>query len=71
MKNKYDFWSALKKARVDYLTDTSTVEFDAFDFETYLEVNYGIKLTLFDNNITDKYVITDEKKYLIFLLKYQ
>ena len=35
------------------------------------EANYGIKMNIVDGNITDGYRIMDEKKYLIFLLKYQ
>ena len=39
-------------------------------FEDYMEEHYGIKLNLVDGNITDGYRIVDEKKYLIFLLKF-
>ena len=53
------------------MQDTASGEFDAFDFEDYIEANYGIKMNIVDGNITDGYKIMDEKKYLIFLLKYQ
>jgi hypothetical protein len=46
-------------------------QFDAFDFEDYSEENYGIKMNIVNGNITDGYKIMDEKKYLIFLLKFQ
>jgi hypothetical protein len=45
--------------------------FDAYDFEDYIEANYGIKMNIVDGNITDGYKVMDEKKYLIFLLKFQ
>jgi hypothetical protein len=35
-----------------------------------MEEHYGIKLNLVDGNITDGYRIVDEKKYLVFLLKF-
>ena len=45
--------------------------FSNSDIEDYIEANYGIKMNIVDGNITDGYRIMDEKKYLIFLLKYQ
>jgi hypothetical protein len=46
-------------------------EFDAYDFEDYLVGKYGLKMNIVNGNITDGYEIVDEKKYLIFLLKFQ
>jgi hypothetical protein len=46
-------------------------EFDAYDFEDYLIGQYGLKMNIVNGNITDGYEIVDEKKYLIFLLKFQ
>ena len=72
-KKRWDYWSALKKIRKEYMEDIQTLDgqFDAYDFEDYIEENYGIKMNIVDGNITDGYKIMDEKKYLIFLLKYQ
>jgi hypothetical protein len=70
-KKRWDYWQALKKIRREYMEDTASIEFDAYDFEDYIEANYGIKMNIVDGNITDGYKIMDEKKYLIFLLKYQ
>lgn len=70
-KNRWDYWSALKKIRKEYMEDTANGEFDAFDFEDYIEANYGIKMNIVNGNITDGYKVMDEKKYIIFLLKYQ
>jgi hypothetical protein len=68
-KNRWDYWQALKKVRKEYMNQNR--EFDAYDFEDYLIGQYGIKMGIIDGNITDGYEIVDEKKYLIFLLKFQ
>lgn len=72
-KKRWDYWAALKKVRKEYMEDVAGLngQFDAFDFEDYIEENYGIKMNIVNGNITDGYKIMDEKKYLIFLLKYQ
>ena len=68
-KNRWNYWEALKKVRKEYLEQNK--EFDAYDFEDYLTGQYGLKMNIVDGNITDGYEIVDEKKYLIFLLKFQ
>lgn len=72
-KKRWDYWAALKQIRKEYMDDMKSLDgqFDAFDFEDYIEANYGIKMNLVDGNITDGYKVIDEKKYLMFLLKYQ
>ena len=70
-KKRWDYWAALKLVRKEYMDDAKNGEFDAFDFEDYIEEKYGIKMNIVDGNITDGYKIMDEKKYLIFLLKFQ
>jgi hypothetical protein len=70
-KRRWDYWTALKQIRKEYMQDAAAIEFDAFDFEDYIEANYGIKMQIVNGNITDGYQIVDEKKYLIFLLKFQ
>lgn len=68
-KNRWNYWEALKKVRKEYMSQNK--EFDAYDFEDYLVGQYGLKMNIVNGNITDGYEIVDEKKYLIFLLKYQ
>ena len=72
-KKRWNYWEALKKVRVEYMSDMEQLggQFDAFDFEDYLIANYGLKMNIVNGNITDGYEIVDEKKYLIFLLKFQ
>jgi hypothetical protein len=68
-KNRWNYWNALKLVRKEYMEQNK--QFDAYDFEDYLIGQYGIKMGIIDGNITDGYQIVDEKKYLIFLLKFQ
>jgi hypothetical protein len=68
-KRRWDYWAALKLVRREYMDQNK--EFDAYDFEDYLVGHYGLKMNIVGGNITDGYEIVDEKKYLIFLLKFQ
>ena len=68
-KNRWNYWEALKKVRKEYIEQNK--EFDAYNFEDYLTGQYGLKMNIVNGNITDGYEIVDEKKYLIFLLKFQ
>jgi len=70
-KNRWDYWNALKLVRKEYLEQKGSQEFDAYEFEDYLEKYYGIKMNMVNGNITDGYKIMDEKLYLVFLLKFQ
>ena len=72
-KKRWDYWSALKLVRKEYMEtlDQLAGQFDAYDFEDYIEANYGIKMNIVDGNITDGYKIMDEAKYTFFLLKFQ
>jgi hypothetical protein len=68
-RQRWDYWAGLKKARVEYMETRK--EFDAYEFEEYLEQNYGLKINMVNGNITDGFQIVDEKKYLVFILKFQ
>jgi len=68
-KNRWNYWEALKQVRKEFMAQNK--EFDAYDFEDYLIGQYGVKMNIVNGNITDGYEIVDEKKYLIFLLKFQ
>jgi hypothetical protein len=72
-KKRWDYWAALKQIRKEYMQDIADLDgqFDAYDFEDYIEENYGIKMMIVDGNITDGYKVMDKKKYIIFLLKFQ
>jgi hypothetical protein len=66
--NRWKYWEALKTIRKEYME--SKIQFDAYEFEDYLLNTYGIRMNLVSGNITDGYEIVDEKKYLVFLLKF-
>ena len=68
-KNRWRYWSLLKLVRVEFMEDK--LNFDGYDFATYIEDKYGIKMNMVNGNITDGYQIVDEQKYLIFLLRFQ
>ncbi len=71
-KNRWDYWSTLKKIREEYLSTVDIVAgiFDTYDFSEYVEANYGIKMNIIEAQITDKFEIVDEKLYTYFLLKH-
>lgn len=71
-KNRWNYWGVLKKVREEYLKDIEDLlgQYDADDFGTYIERNYGIKMHIVDGKITDKYDIVDEKLYTFFILKW-
>ena len=70
-KKRWDYWATLKQIRYEYMKDKENGNFDAYEFEDYIEEHYGIKMNIVDGNITDGFKVMDEKKYLVFLLKYQ
>lgn len=72
-RRRWDYWSALKLVRKEYMQTLDALEgqFDAYEFEDYLEENYGIKMNIVNGNITDGYKIMDEAKYTFFLLRFQ
>lgn len=71
-KKRFEYWTALKKVRTEFLDSKVATEqrFDIYDFEQYLEDQYGLKINVWQGNITDGFTIVDEKKYLIFILRF-
>lgn len=73
-EKRYQYWQMLRRAHNDYieLTEQAGIksEMGSGAFEYYLKQTYGIHMELIDGNITANYVILDEKKYTMFLLKY-
>jgi len=73
-KKRNRYWTMLRRAKLDFikLTDQACIEYEIGDdaFFYYLQHNYGLRVELIDGNIAGEYVIVDEQKYLLFLLKY-
>jgi len=72
-KNRWNYWNVLKDVRAEYITNVDALagQFDADDFGTYVERNYGLKMHIVDGKITDKFDIVDEKLYTFFILKWK
>ena len=72
-RRRWKYWSALKKIRLEYMNGLTELgkKFDEHDFKNYIEETYGIQLHEdAGGSITDTYEIVDEKKYLVFVLKW-
>jgi hypothetical protein len=75
-KKRDQYWAMLYQARQDFLffmlSDRSSLEYDPDPgaFFYYLKQNYGLQVATVDGQITGDYAVIDEKKYLLFLLKY-
>jgi hypothetical protein len=65
---RWDFFEVCKKLRKEYMKEQT--EFHAEDFVEWVRSTYGFALELNATGITDNYIITDEKKYIVFKLKY-
>ncbi len=68
-KTRWKYWDTLRLLRAEYGNSTGQSTYDGF--YNFLSDTYGFKPILnADHQITDDFEITDEKKYLIYLLKY-
>ena len=67
------FWAMLRRVKSDYFKMVVELGNDPDDgsFYTYMQDTYGIKLILTNRGeITDMFEVTDEKKQMMFILKY-
>jgi len=62
------YWSKLMKARDEYLA-LNGGQIDP-NFYEWLKDTYGIRTIIKGGAISSKYEITDEKKYILFNLKF-
>ena len=71
-KNRWNYWDMVKKVHQEYIADFEDLQipFDADEFEKYVEKTYGLRMSIIDGQITDKFDIVDEKLYTYFLLKH-
>jgi hypothetical protein len=73
-RKRDQYWKMLYQARQEYLklTDQGAAEFNmnSSAFFYYLKQNYGLLVETVDGKIAGEYAIVDEKKYLLFLLKF-
>ena len=73
-RKRDQYWKMLYQARQEYLilTDQGAAEFNmnSSAFFYYLKQNYGLQVETIDGNIAGDYAVVDEKKYLLFLIKF-
>jgi hypothetical protein len=73
-KKRDRYWAMLYSARQDFLalTAQASIEYDIDPgaFFYFLKHNYGLQVDTVGGQITGDYLVIDEKKYLLFLLKY-
>jgi len=62
-RKRNEHWARLKRARLD-------CDGISGNYPKWLEEQYGLRVHMVDHMITDDYTVVDEKKYLIYLLKY-
>lgn len=64
-KGRMKYWKTLKELQKEWKeTD------QALNLIDWIEEKYGFKAIMVDNYFSDDYHIVDEKKYLIYILKY-
>jgi len=66
------YWRMLRAANAEYNSLVNGTEYDDGRNGLYyfLQHNYGVKPGMVDGNFTDEYTVTDEKKFMMFQLKY-
>lgn len=70
-KKRQDYWNMIRKIRIEAIDEDFVRNFDLDDFSMYVERNYGLRMHIVNNEITDKFDIVDEKLYVLFLLKWK
>jgi hypothetical protein len=73
-RRRDQYWRMLYQARQEFfkLTDQTLIQFDMNSdaFFYYLKQNYGLQVETIDGKITSEYAVMDERKYLLFLMKF-
>jgi hypothetical protein len=63
-------WALIKKSQPDWTTLMQNSRTRYIRFPVWLENVHGIKITETDSGLSTEIEIVDEKKYVLFLLKY-
>lgn len=73
-RKRDQYWAMLYGARQEFLklTEQAQAEYETpmGAFFYYLKQNYGLQVELIDGQIAGEYSVIDEKKYLMFLMKF-
>ena len=66
-RSKYEYWRKLKRAHIDFESDSVKTE---GEFVEWMRERWGLAIEMIDGGYSPYYNIVDEKKYLLFTLKY-
>jgi len=73
-KKRDRYWSMLRSAKNEFyrlVGQSGMADYmDEGAFFYYLRQNYGLQVELIDGKIAGEYAVVDEKKYLLFLIKF-
>lgn len=58
------YWGTLDKLRGEWLKS------DTRDFDEWMVDNHGVRIIYYNGMISSLYEIADEKKHLVFILRY-
>jgi hypothetical protein len=67
------YWQRLRLARREFAEENGIDQLyigNIDQFTDWMNKKYGIRLEFVDGNISGAYTVTDEKKMMMFLLKY-
>lgn len=68
-RNRMKYWQSLKNARKEFMEHRNG-DWDEYFFKKWLLEKYGLEMNTQSGNITDSYKIVDEKKHLVYILKF-
>jgi hypothetical protein len=67
--SRMKYWANLKDLKLEFTEETGSR--DHREYSKWLENKYGFKpVETSDGMMTDDYKVTDEKKFLVYILKY-
>lgn len=67
--SRWDYWKNLRKLRSEFAEQNTST--DHYVFIDWLSNTHGFKPVLnSDLQYTDEFVVTDEKKFMVYVLKY-
>jgi hypothetical protein len=68
-KNRWKYWTNLKNLKLEFTSETGSR--DHKEYTKWLANKYGFRPTEnIDGMLSDDYEILDEKKFLVYILKY-
>lgn len=68
-KMRYHYWKTLFLLREEYYR-TESINRDNNQFIQWVENTYGFRPIMNDSGFTDDYMMVDEKKFIVYILKY-